>query len=169
MPFDRPRLVRACLSAFGLELLGVHGPAHWARVRRHGLTLSRRTGADPVIVELFAWLHDTQRRNDGHDPEHGARAAALAKRLDGDVFELGARALDELLEALHGHSEGRTQASVTVQTCWDADRLDLGRVGIRPRPAKLCTEAARDPRLLADAWSMSRRWVRRSHGSSDLL
>jgi hypothetical protein len=31
----------------------------------------------------------------------------------------------------------------TLQACWDADRLDLGRVGITPQPHRLCTDAAR--------------------------
>jgi uncharacterized protein len=31
-----------------------------------------------------------------------------------------------------------------VQACWDADRLDLGRVGIAPAPERLCTAAARE-------------------------
>jgi uncharacterized protein len=30
--------------------------------------------------------------------------------------------------------------NITVQTCWDADRLDLGRVGIKPDPKRLFTE-----------------------------
>ena len=37
---------------------------------------------------------------------------------------------------------------MTIQTCWDADRLDLGRVGMMLHPARLCTEAARDPEVL---------------------
>jgi len=36
-----------------------------------------------------------------------------------------------------------------VQTCWDADRLDLGRVGKMPRRDLLCTEAAKDRRVIA--------------------
>jgi uncharacterized protein len=28
--------------------------------------------------------------------------------------------------------------------CWDADRLDLGRVGIQPKPELLCTDTARE-------------------------
>ena len=31
----------------------------------------------------------------------------------------------------------------------DADRLDLGRVGIPPDPARLCTPAAKEPRAFA--------------------
>jgi uncharacterized protein len=37
---------------------------------------------------------------------------------------------------------------VTIQTCWDADRLDLGRVGVTPHPSRLCTEVARRPEIL---------------------
>jgi uncharacterized protein len=35
----------------------------------------------------------------------------------------------------------------TIQASWDADRLDLGRVGTTPDPARLCTAAARDPEM----------------------
>jgi uncharacterized protein len=38
--------------------------------------------------------------------------------------------------------------AATIQTCWDADRLDLGRVGITPHPSRLCTEAARRPEMI---------------------
>ena len=61
-----------------------------------------------------------------------------------------------LLElACREHSSGRIHADVTVQTCWDADRLDLGRVGIKPNPAYLCTEEAREPKIIAAAYDRS--------------
>jgi uncharacterized protein len=47
------------------------------------------------------------------------------------------------------------QGDVTVQTCWDADRLDLGRVGIRPVASRLCTPAARAPDVIAWAYARS--------------
>ena len=37
---------------------------------------------------------------------------------------------------------------VTVQTSFNADRLDLGRVGKLPNPEFLCTEAAREPKTI---------------------
>ena len=43
------------------------------------------------------------------------------------------------------HTDGVLHDDPPVGTCWDADRLDLGRVGIRPRPELLCTVAARVP------------------------
>jgi uncharacterized protein len=44
---------------------------------------------------------------------------------------------------------------VTVQTCWDADRLDLGRVGKHPHPRYLCTPAARDREVIEWAYRRS--------------
>lgn len=55
----------------------------------------------------------------------------------------------------HLQSDGHTDADITVQTCWDADRLDLGRVGINPAPEKLCTIAARDPEIMEWAYERS--------------
>jgi len=38
-----------------------------------------------------------------------------------------------------GHTHEGYHDDVTIQTCWDADRLDLGRVGIIPDPDRMCT------------------------------
>ena len=53
-----------------------------------------------------------------------------------------------LQRACQGHTHERTHPDVTIQTCWDADRLDLGRVGITPHPSRLCTEVAKRPDIL---------------------
>ena len=45
-------------------------------------------------------------------------------------------------------------SDVTIQICWDADRLDLGRVGITPHPSRLCTAAAK--RLETITWADGR-------------
>jgi len=93
--------------------------------------------------------------NDHHDPEHGLRAAAIAQRIAGDLIDLSGYELELLTEACCGHSDGHTIADITVMTCWDADRLDLGRVGLRPDPKRLCNEAARDAQLLSEAYKRS--------------
>ncbi|MBZ0269297.1 hypothetical protein K8I85_14180 [bacterium] len=56
--------------------------------------------------------------------------------------------------ACEGHTHGGTVADVTVQTCWDADRLDLGRVGVRPLPRYLCTPPARAAETIS--WAHAR-------------
>ena len=48
-----------------------------------------------------------------------------------------------LIEACKYHSDGLIDADITIQTCWDSDRLDLGRVGIKPSPDRLCTVVAK--------------------------
>ena len=156
---DRHRLLAHLRSRFLLDWQGIHGAAHWARVRSHGLWLARRTGADAEVVELFAFLHDACRENDTHDPEHGRRAARLAEELRGEYFELDDRRAALLDEALRRHPDGRITGDVTVRTSWDADRLDLGRAGIRPDPRRLSTVPARDPVRIELAWQRSRRWL----------
>jgi uncharacterized protein len=141
-------------KGFALFLDGIHGRTHWERVRDNGLRLAEQTGADPRLVELFAFLHDSKRLSDGRDPDHGRRAAEFVRSRQG-ALSLSSPEVDLLSYACAYHSDGLTEADVTVQTCWDADRLDLGRVGIRPNVRYLCTAAAQDPELIAWAYRRS--------------
>lgn len=148
-------LIRTIRDQFALQWDGIHGAPHWARVRENGVRLAELTGAKIKVIELFSFLHDSRRLNDGRDPEHGRRSAIFAQGLAGSAFELQAHDVELLLEACRGHSDGSTVGDITVLTCWDADRLDLGRVGIKPDPGRLCTAAARDPVLLEWAYERS--------------
>lgn len=149
------RLIAFARKEFRLDWEGIHGAPHWSRVRHNGLLLAAHTGANTRVVEYFAFIHDLGRRNDDYDPEHGLRAAAIAENIAGHLIELAGDELELLTEACRGHSDGHIEADVTVMTCWDADRLDLGRVGIRPHPKRLCNEAARQPELIAAAYVRS--------------
>jgi uncharacterized protein len=151
-----PELIQILRRQFALDWGGIHGARHWSRVRENGLRLAERTGAKPRVVELFAFLHDSRRLNDGRDPLHGPRAADFARKLARRAFEIEPADLELLAIACQGHSDGMTAGDVTVLTCWDADR-DLGRVGIKPHPSRLCTEAARDPVMLEWAYHRSLR------------
>jgi uncharacterized protein len=61
------------------------------------------------------------------------------------VFELPDHEFGLLHKACHGHTHLRFHPDVTIQTCWDSDQLDLGRVGVTPHPSRLGTEAAKTP------------------------
>lgn len=141
--FDRPGLLKAVLAQFRINRDGAHGTQHWARVRKHALTVGRATGADLLVVELFAFLHDSQRENEYVDSGHGHRAAQYARSLKNMYFELTPTQLDKLCEAMSGHSDGQLHADPTIQTCWDADRLDLGRVGKKPHAKYMSAEASK--------------------------
>ena len=143
-----PDLLHVIRAQYTLPWLGLHGLPHWARVREIGLRLATETGANPAIVELFAVLHDARRRNEEVDPGHGQRGADLAATLRGTLIQLPDRDFALLSTACADHTKGLIDADITIQTCWDADRLDLGRVGTTPDPARLCTAAARDPEML---------------------
>ena len=48
-----------------------------------------------------------------------------------------------LAEACASHTSGHLIDDVTAQICWDADRLDIGRIGIAVNPYFLNTSAAK--------------------------
>lgn len=141
VPYDRSGLIALLRSEFVLEWDGIHGANHWARVLHHGKNIGQLRKADLLVVELFGFLHDSCRINDGRDPMHGERAADFAHGINGDFYQLKNKQLDDLCYALKYHSGGDVSISPTIQTCWDADRLDLGRVGIFPSQQYLSYEA----------------------------
>jgi uncharacterized protein len=49
-----------------------------------------------------------------------------------------------LVTACEIHNGAVPQTDQTLAVCLDADRLDLGRVGITPDPTQLSTSTARD-------------------------
>ena len=141
-------ILHVVLEDYALPWDGDHGVAHWARVLENGLRLAGETGANVEVVRLFAVLHDSRRVNEVTDPDHGPRAAEFARTLRGGLFDLTDHEFGLLHRACAGHTHERTHPDVTIQTCWDADRLDLGRVGITPHPSRLCTEVARRPETI---------------------
>jgi uncharacterized protein len=76
---------------------------------------------------------------------HGLRGANLAWQLQGEYFELPGPDLEQLRIACTYHTTKTIHDDITVQTCFDADRLDLARVGKMPDPKYLCTASAKNP------------------------
>lgn len=151
--YDRSGLIALIKSEFKIDWQGIHGANHWARVLNHGKNIGQIRKADLLVIELFGFLHDSCRLNDGRDPQHGARAAEFVHGIHGDYFQLNAKQLDKLCFAMQNHSGGETSTDATIQTCWDSDRLDLGRVGIFPSPQYLSQEASLFIDLAFD-WSL---------------
>jgi len=147
-------LMKALIDGYTLPVLGTHGLSHWARVLENGLRLAASTGANERVVTLFAVFHDARRVNEAIDPGHGARGGALATELRAQHLDLSDPEFALLVTACEHHTDGATDGDITVQTCWDADRLDLWRVRTVPRREYLCTPAACAPEILA--WSRER-------------
>ncbi|MGO9111810.1 MAG: hypothetical protein ACLP9L_21495 [Thermoguttaceae bacterium] len=86
----------------------------------------------------------------------GERGGDLALALRDKWLVLSDDEFELLYEACAGHTVGETVADITIQTCWDADRLDLGRVAVCVDREKLCTDAAKTPEILK--WANDRAW-----------
>jgi uncharacterized protein len=138
-------LCRMISDQFSLGADSIHGLAHWRRVEKFGLMLAEKTGADKHVISLFAYLHDSKREDEFLDLGHGARASDFVLKLsEGGDINLSRKQLEQLSHACRHHSEPDSKSDdITVMTCWDADRLDLWRVGMVPDPARLNTEPAR--------------------------
>jgi uncharacterized protein len=158
--YDRTGLIEHIKAEFKINWHGIHGANHWARVVHHGKTIADIRQADLLVVELFGFLHDSCRLNDGRDPQHGQRAAEFAHAIHGQYFQIKPVQLDQLCYAMQHHSGGQTSTDATIQTCWDSDRLDLGRVGIMPSAQFLSEEAALHIEM-AYAWSREKKVPRK--------
>jgi uncharacterized protein len=153
-PVEWHPIVHEVIDGFKLDINDIHGIHHWSRVLVNGMRLAKKTGANHKVLIAFALLHDCQRENDGRDPEHGLRGAQHGKLIRAQMPSMSDVEFDLFFDAAERHTQGRVDADITVQTCWDADRLDLFRVGIYPDPLRLCTEAARRADVIE--WAVDR-------------
>ena len=109
------RLVDAVLERATGKDSSIHGESHWQRVAAAGLALLPGTpDADPALVFLFALFHNSMRSNDGYDPLHGPRGAALARELRGEAFDLKDAEMDLLGFACQEHTNGGVGSDPTV-------------------------------------------------------
>lgn len=141
-------ILQAILEEYALPIHGHHGVAHWARVLENGVKVAQTNGANVEVLSLFAVFHDSRRINECTDHDHGLRGADFAAEFRGRVFDLEDHEFNLLYLACQGHTHERTHPDITIQTCWDADRLDLGRVGITPHPSRLCTDVAKSKEII---------------------
>ena len=135
-------LLEEAKRVFGLDPKWTqHGPRHWLQVEKNAIMLGEHTpGCDMEVARHFALLHDCRRENEGRDPEHGARAAAFAQNLfERAMLGLDPEQLATLKYAMTHHNGGQVSDDPTIGVCWDADRLDLPRVGTSPDAALMST------------------------------
>lgn len=134
-------------AAFRLNIKrSSHGPDHWTTVESNGMKLGRGLpDCDLRVVQLFALLHDSKRENEDDDPDHGKRAAEYIEELwKRKLLHISDVQKKLLAYACHHHNGGQTTDNMTVGVCWDADRLDLIRVGITPDPKFLSTARGKE-------------------------
>ena len=127
-------------SAEGWSLGVCHGVSHWERVERNGLLLATDE-VNSIVLRLFAYLHDKWRVDNWEDLEHGKRAAENLPALRGTLLSwLTDEEFNLLCTACELHTVCHSTGNPTIDACFDADRLDLIRVGITPDPERMATE-----------------------------
>jgi len=153
-----------------LDWYGIHGIVHWSHVYENGMKLAELDGVNKKVVQLFAVFHDSRRLNEGLDDDHGPRGAQLAAALR-EYYAVTDREFRQLARACRLHTVAESHADITVQACFDADRLDLGRVGNIPDPHFLCTPLAKEQSVLdwAYAKSLVREFPAKPFGLSDVV
>ena len=117
----------------------VHGIEHWKRVERNGMLLATED-VNVNVVRLFAYLHDHKRLSDGWDLEHGPRAAENMDNLRYTLLEgLTDEEFGMLRRACMEHTITERTGVPTIDACFDADRMDLPRVGYMPDPDRMAS------------------------------
>lgn len=116
---------------------------HAKRIINFGRYLAKQNGANMNVVILFAALHDSEKK-DTNNPEHGAMAA---KKI-GDFYHylfynLSSQEKESVKKACELHSTEIKTGDVTIDTCIDANRLEIGRYGIEYDIEKFATEEGR--------------------------
>ncbi|XOF35194.1 MAG: hypothetical protein ACL93V_07885 [Candidatus Electrothrix sp. YB6] len=122
----------------------LHGYGHWERVAEYARFIAAHEEVNEHILGLFAYFHDCRRLSDGTDPEHGPRAAKYIQTFPKNLLKLEEADIERLMFACRYHTYEVATDDLTIKACWDSDRLDLGRVGIRPDPKRLFTQTAVD-------------------------
>ena len=144
------RLRSFSISRWPKEMGETHGVEHWDRVARFGRMLYQE-GADMDVILAFAYLHDSERKDNAVDIEHGNRASMLIDRIrETELKALSNEQIAKLKRACELHTTEHRTGDITIDTCFDADRMDLLRVGIMRGPERMATK--RGAELVADPY-----------------
>ena len=143
-------LLQIISKQFSLDLNGTHGVYHWHRVYKNALKIAEHYNIESSIFMLFALFHDSKRVNEDIDPRHGRRGSKFAQKLQCDIpmlKELSKKDFELLEYACSSHTKidisHEFVNELVANICWDADRLDIGRVGFVVDPKYLCTDYAK--------------------------
>lgn len=118
-----------------------HSLEHANNVELLSLMLAKKTDADRDVIIWFAYLHDSLRTDDRQDNNHGPVAAMFVDIIRNTYLQyLNDTQIWQLKEACRLHTSTRRTGDITIDTCFDADRLDYWRFGTQPEPKRMATE-----------------------------
>lgn len=154
---DKKLIIDQARKIIKIDINHLHGINHWQRVEQFGHYLADFSGAEKNILSLFAYLHDLGRENDDEDFYHGERSAEIAKSFfEKGIIQATTEEMDKLIYACQYHNKAEASSDdLTIQTCWDSDRLDMWRANIEPNPLYLFTNQAKKSETIIMARNFS--------------
>lgn len=116
----------------------IHGLDHLRNVGYLSGKFAAELGISLETAIIGGFLHDCARSDDSDDAFHAEKSALLARKL----IKKNYSNIDEELvyKTILFHSGGKTTDNHIQGCVWDADRLDLIRLGIQPKKELLSTE-----------------------------
>ena len=121
---------------------GLHGLNHVKRVVENAKTIAKNecpNHYDDIV--MGAYLHDIGRVNDNGGNEHALQGFEISKQLLAKYWpHLDHR---KILTAIKEHADSLITDDPLIGSIWDADRLDLTRLGIKINPELLSTKTAK--------------------------
>ncbi len=107
--------------------LVLHGISHLRRVAILSGRLANAVGEDVESAVVMGFLHDCARRNDKNDIDHARDSEVLARGLIERFYSH--LDVDRICEAIAGHADGEVTSDPFTGCLWDADRMELKRIG----------------------------------------
>lgn len=160
-------VLQKIINRFELDINGgIHGIDHWSRVLINALKIAEKNNANKKILIVFSFFHDIRREHESGDPEHGLRGAKYLQTFKYKI-NINKNELKKAMIACEGHTSVLHHEDIDIATCWDADRLDLYRVGVKPDPEYLNTEFAKNAINISHATARS--WFNREEWVIDLF
>lgn len=156
------RFAKYSIENYKLSSSGAHSLHHWLRVAENAFIVANSNGVQGVdrkVILYFAFSHDMMRETENHCEVHGSNAAKRLRELREEYLtELNDEQFKLVLRACAGHTVGLHDSNPTIGVCWDADRLDLFRVGIYPDAKYLNHEASKCPMLIQSRSNHAAMW-----------
>lgn len=142
-PTRMNKIIQKILADTTVHWGSIHGIGHWKRVAGYGCFLSKHEKVEERILVLFGYFHDCKRHSHGSDPEHGSRAAEYLLTYSPEELGLSEQEQHRLAVACKYHTCELDTTDLSIKACWDCDRLDIGRLGIKTDPNRLFTKTAK--------------------------
>lgn len=131
------------LSFTSLECLStnIHGVQHLRQVAFLAGRFAYSLNVDYKTAIIGGYLHDCARSDDGGGNSHAHESAFLAKRIIETNWS--STDIDKIFYAIYYHADGLNTNDPFIGCIWDADRLNLVRLGLIPKVELLSTEFAK--------------------------